>query len=389
MTMTRVVLFASMIAAFVGRSPVVALAVSPQVSAADAAPPTPKEQALMEHACRATQRPGAAHDAYEECLAARLMSLRADFGTDLSRLSSSARGKIDAACSSATASLGREAYVGCLSGQLASLSASRARAARPADPAATPSPEGSIMPSAALVMTAPQEASLVSVKSGTLVLTAVGAVTALGVVAAVVVFGMKSKRAPQVCRVCSAALPGTGDLCAACRHEAAEPLRRAAGERIERERTEEAEQRQQRDQADQQRQDALRQEEGDRLRQLEDQRRAEDEERRREEDARQEEAEARRQYAAPPPAPAVSATLGSDEGEPEFDPYLGLGLPPDATVDQARAAYEEARKKYDPDLVEHLGFDVKEHFAEKFRTVERAYRMIAGAVDETTNAAAQ
>jgi len=362
-----------MVAAFVGQSPVVALAVSPQVSAADAAPPTPKEQALMEHACRATQRPGAAHDAYEGCLAARLVSLRADFGTDLSRLSSSARGKIDAACSTANASLGREAYVSCLSGQLASLSASRARTAPPAAPVTMLPPQGAVMPSAALVITAPQEASLVSMKSGTLVLTALGAVTALGVVAAVVVFGMKSKRVPQVCRVCSVALPGTGDLCAACRHEAAEPLRRAAGERIERERAEEAEQRQQRDQADQQRQDALRQEEDDRLRQLENQRRAEDEERRREEDARQEEAEARRQYAAPPPA--VSATR-SDEGESEFDPYLGLGLPPDATIEAVRAAYEEARKKYDPDLVEHLGFDVKEHFAEKSRTVERAYRML-------------
>jgi len=374
MTMTRVVLCASMVAAFVGQSPVVALAVSPQVSAADAAPPTPKEQALMEHACRATQRPGAAHDAYEDCLAARLVSLRADFGTDLSRLSSSARGKIDAACSTANASLGREAYVSCLSGQLASLSASRARTARPAAPVTMLPPQGAVMPSAALVITAPQEASLVSMKSGTLVLTALGAVTALGVVAAVVVFGMKSsKRAPQVCRVCSTALPGTGDLCAACRHDAAEPLRRAAGERVERQRAEEAEQRQQRDQADQQRQDALRQEEDDRLRQLENQRRAEDEERRREEDARQEEAEARRQYAAPPPA--VSATR-SDEGESEFDPYLGLGLPPDATIEAVRAAYEEARKKYDPDLVEHLGFDVKEHFAEKSRTVERAYRML-------------
>jgi DnaJ-class molecular chaperone len=51
-------------------------------------------------------------------------------------------------------------------------------------------------------------------------------------------------------------------------------------------------------------------------------------------------------------------------------------LPPDATIEAVRAAYEEARKKYDPDLVEHLGFDVKEHFAEKSRTVERAYRML-------------
>ena len=382
MTMTRVFLFVSMVASVVGQSLVVASAASPQLSAADAAQPTAKEQALMEHACRAAQRPGAAHDAYEQCLAARLASLRADFGPDLNRLSSAARAKIDAACSSAHAALGREAYVDCLSRQLASLSAGRARATPPAAAATTLPPQGAIMPSAALVMSVPQESSQVSVKSASVLLTAVGVVTVLGVVTALVVFGMKSKRAAQkACRVCGAVLPGTGDLCASCRHEAAEPLRRAAGERGERQRAEEAEQRQQREHADQQRQDALRQEEGERLRRLEERRLLEDEERRRDEEARQQEAEARREFEASPAAPVAL----SDEADAEFDPYRGLGLPPDATIDEVRAAYQEARMKYDPDLVEHLGFDVKEHFAEKFRTIERAYRMIA-AIDETTSA---
>ena len=378
MTMTPVFLFVSMVASVVGQSLIVASAASPQLSAADAAPPTPKEQALMEHACRAAQRP--AHDAYEQCLAARLASLRADFGPDLSRLSSSARARIDAACSSAHASLGREAYVDCLSGQLASLSAGRARATPPAAATTLP-PQGAVMPSAALVMSAPQESSLLSVKSASVLLTAVGVVAVLGVLTAVVVFGMKSKRAAQhACRVCGVVLPGTGDLCASCRHEAAEPLRRAAGERVERQRAEEAEQQQQREHMDQQRQDVLRQEEGERLRQFEQLRRSEDEDRRREEDASRAEAEARRQFEAPP---AVSDAL-SDAADAEFDPYRGLGVPPDATVAEVRAAYEEARKKYDPDLVEHLGFDVKEHFAEKFRTIERAYLILTGAHDETS-----
>ena len=113
-------------------------------------------------------------------------------------------------------------------------------------------------------------------------------------VTALVVFARSSAR-QHACRVCGAVLPGTGDLCASCRHEAAEPLRRAAGERVERQRAEEAEQRQQREHADQQRQDALRQEEGERLRRLEERRLLEDEERRRDEEARQQEAEARRQ----------------------------------------------------------------------------------------------
>ena len=234
------------------------------------------------------------------------------------------------------------------------------------------------MPSAALVMPAPQESSLVSVKSGTLLLTALGAVTVArrgGRRSSF--FGMKSKRArhgvPRLRRRCCRARAILRGMPARSRGGAAARGRRT---RRTRQRAEEAEQRQQREQADQQRQDALRQEEDERLRQLDEQRRPEDEERRREEDARHEEAEARRQSRG---AAAPGVRDVSDEGDSEFDPYLGLGLPPDATADQVRAAYEEARQKYDPDLVEHLGFDVKEHFAERFKTVERAYRMITGA----------
>jgi hypothetical protein len=384
MTLSCVFPIASLAASFVGRSLVLALAVSPQATA-DPGAPTAKEQALMEHACRTTQKAAAAQDAYEQCLAARLQSLRADFGTDLGKLSASARGKIDAACSQAQASLGREGYVECLSAQLASLTG-RAHATRAAPAGPILSPQGAVAPSAALVMSAPQESSAVSVKSATLVLTAVGGVTVFGVVIALVVFAVKSKRVRHVCRVCSEVLPGTGDLCAPCRHDAAEPLRRAASERAERQRAEEAEQRLQEEHADQQRQDLLRQEEGERLRRLEDQGRLEEEERRREADARQAEAVARQQFEAPPPT--VSAAP-SDDADSVFDPYRGLGLTSDASQDEVRAAYDAARMKYDPDLVEHLGFDVKEHYAEKFRTAERAYQMIAGTSAETASAPAQ
>ena len=159
----------------------------------------------MEHACRAVQRPAAAHDAYERCLAARLVSLRADFGRDLSRLSASARGKIDAACSPAQASRGREAYIDCLSGQLASLSASRARAARPCGRRhAVARRKAPSCRRRRRSMTAPQESSLLSVQSGTLVLTALGAVTALGVVAAVVVLRHEGASAPGRCAASAA-----------------------------------------------------------------------------------------------------------------------------------------------------------------------------------------
>ena len=62
-----------------------------------------------------------------------------------------------------------------------------------------------------------------------------------------------------------------------------------------------------------------------------------------------------------------------------FDPYAALGLPPGAGEEDVRAAYEEAKVKYDPELVADLGYDAKEHFKKKFRAVERAYRMLAEA----------
>ena len=40
---------------------------------------------------------------------------------------------------------------------------------------------------------------------------------------------------------------------------------------------------------------------------------------------------------------------------------------------------KKRRSKYDPDLVADLGYDAKEHFEKKFRAVERAYRMLAEA----------
>src|ERR1700730_14033469 len=79
------------------------------------------EQALIEHACSATRTAGAPEtDAYQECLRAQLLSLRADLGRDLSRLSGSERRTLDSVCSDIRAGGGREAYLECLSARLAS-----------------------------------------------------------------------------------------------------------------------------------------------------------------------------------------------------------------------------------------------------------------------------
>jgi hypothetical protein len=358
---------ASMAASLVGQALVVALAMAPQPAAGDVDAPTPKEQALIEQGCPAPLTP-AAYAAHERCLAARLLSLRADFGRDLSQLSTAARKKLDSACSPVQAARGREAYVSCLSVQLASLSAARVRAT-PSAPAevSLPAPIETTT-SAVPLAPVPQASSIMSVQSAVVFLAVFAGVTAL------VMFGVKAKRARHACRVCGVRVPGAGDLCTACRHEAAEAVRHAAAERVERQRADEAEQRREREHADAQVQAQLRQEE-ERLRRLEEGRRLEEETRRREEDARQREEDARQAAELE----RTQAAAGYDATDMAFDPYLALGLAPDASGDQVRAAYEEAKLKYDPDQVAHLGDDAQAHYAAKSRTAERAYQMLVPA----------
>src|SRR5437879_1636200 len=84
------------------------------------------EQALIEHACR-SQLPGiAGEDAYKQCLSVRLRSLRTDFGRDLSKVSVPDRSTLDSACSKARTAEGREAYLECLTLQLAAIKSRRA-----------------------------------------------------------------------------------------------------------------------------------------------------------------------------------------------------------------------------------------------------------------------
>jgi hypothetical protein len=370
---------ASMAASIVGQSLVVALS-SPGMNAADPGRATPMERALIEHACATAQTPGAPSDAHERCLAARLLSLRADFGRDLSGLSTSARRTLDATCTPVQALRGREAYVACLGAQLASLSAGRVvrsvRAATVAPltaPAVTPSKVTSPAP-------APQSPSLVAAESPAVILTSAAGVTAI------VLLVLMARRARTVCRVCGVRVRGSGDLCLACRHAAAEASRRKSVERVERQRAHEAELRRQHEQAEAHRQAQLRSAEEARHGRLDAQRRLEEETRRREEDARRREEEQRRQ--AEEDLERARAAAAADAADARFDPYGALGVAPDASGDEVRAAYEQARAKYDRAQVAHLGIDVQDHYAQKCRAADRAYQILAGEIDQTPDALA-
>jgi hypothetical protein len=303
-----------------------------------------------------------------------LLVLRSEFGKDLSRLSTSERNKLDSVCSRFQTTRGREGYLDCLQAQLASLPArpSRAIPVAPAEPGATAIPVNASLD--AVASTALSSSSSSSFPSRTAIALVV---TVAGISAsALALFVVKARRARHVCRVCAVRVPGTCDLCPACRHNAAEALRRAATERADRQRAHEDEPRRQREQAEEQRQQKARADEDARL--LQEAREREREAREREEAVRQREEDARRQQGEE--FQRTQAAV-SDDVESAVNPYVVLGLAQNASDEQVRAAFEEARSKYDPELVAHLGADVQEHYASKSRAAARAYGMLTGEVD--------
>jgi hypothetical protein len=333
----------------------IALAAAPQVDAARPSPPTAIEQALIERACSTTSAAGAlAADLHEQCLTAQLLKLRVDFGRDLGRLSASERRMLDSACSEARTTVGREAYLGCLAGQLGALHNRRSRVNRvavaessipspPVDAPADP-PSSASQP--------PARPSRVWI--GVSLLT-------VAVAACAILLIVRARRARRTCRVCGKYVPDSGDLCPTCRHEAAAALRRAATERADQQRAQEEEQLRLREHEAEQRQQRARQEEEARL---QEQQKA----RQREEDARQRQAEEVHQQRG--------AAVVSGEAEEAFDPYAILGVAREASPDNLRAAYQEAKSKYDQDGVAHLGIDVQEHFKARAQAVDQAYQML-------------
>jgi hypothetical protein len=317
---------------------------------------TPVEQALIEQRCTATRATSAADtDAYHTCLTTELLSIRTDFGRDLTKLSPAERRAMDAVCNKVRNVEGRDAYVSCLSGQLAALHARRNPA--PAA-AAAPGPSAPQQPDlqglAQAVASTPAPAN-----SSTMLWTSVAIVSVFVIGGAG--FALTRRRAPSSkCRTCGVLVPGGGDLCQACRHDAAEALRRAAVDRAEQERLEKEKTKRQHEQEEAWRVEQVRQAELAQRQQMErarreEEARLEEQRRRRDEDARE-----RSQY-------------GLDE---QFDPYAVLGLPPDASRDSIDSAYEEARTKYDAEQVSHLSAEVQEHYKLKAQAVERAYQML-------------
>jgi hypothetical protein len=342
---------------------VAALGAVLQVGTPEPSAATPIEQALIEHVCSVVPSGGAPEsDRYLVCLRAQLLSLRTDFGRDLSRLSASERRNLDSVCNEIRTASGRDAYLDCLGAQLTLLRSRRSRGNSAPPPLTAPPP---LPESASATSPAPVASQASSGSSGLWI----GAIVLIVVVAAGgVLFFLKTRRASHKCRVCGADVPESGALCQKCRHEAAEAVRRAVAERAEQQRAQEEEQRRQKEQDEEERRQRAQQEEDARLQQQQRQqeeearKRAEEERRRREEEDRE----------------ARERRLAADVPDEEFDPYAVLEIPRSASKDDIRAAYEEAREKCDPAQVSHLGDEVQEHFRAKSRSVERAYEMLAG-----------
>jgi hypothetical protein len=334
-----------------------ALGAAQQAGTPEEAAATPIEQALIEHVCSVVPPSGGPEsDRYLICLRSQLSSLRADFGRDLGRLSAADRKTLDSVCNRVRTAQGRDAYLDCLGAQLLSIRNKRSRGASP------PAPEAAPLPTPAEIAApggAPPARQASSRSAGVWIGAIVLIVLAAGGGA---LFFLKTRRASHKCRVCGSDVPAAGDLCQKCRHEAAEAVRRAAAECVEQARAQEEGLKRQKEQEEEQRREKAQQEEEARLL-LEHQQRQEEARQRAEEERRQEE-EAREQR--------QSAVVPQEE----FDPYAVLEVARNASKDDIRAAYEEAKVKCDPAQVSHLGDEVQEHFRSKSQAVERAYQIL-------------
>ena len=315
--------------------------------------PSPIEHALVEYLCRTVQRPAMiGTDAYQSCYTAQLALLRDPFGRNLANLTAADRKSIDARCGDFQATRGRDAYLSCLDDQLVSIR-DRRGLGKPVETA----------------LVAPQSAAAPSPLSPTPPLPAeppaspvwwwiAGTLALAGSAGGAAFVVLKRRAVPQTyaCRGCGAQLPGAGDLCPDCRHDAADARRRAIAERADEERLQGEQQRRDADlQEGERRRELARQEEAVRAREEEERRLSEERERR------------------------LRAARDDDreEASSEFDPYVILGVDSDATADRIQAAYEAAKARYDLREYEHLGIELQDYFRAKAAAVERAYLMLA------------
>ena len=337
-----------------------AAAAAQPVETAEQSPPTPIEQALMERVCSVVPPESDRHPA---CLRTQLLSLRTDFGKDLSRLTVADRKTVDAACNNVRAVSGRDAYLDCLGSQLTVLRSKWSRGSVSA-PTVTPAPELADNTAAgdAPAVPAPQNAS----SSSSLVMGA-GALITLVAGGGGFVF-LKTRRASHACRVCGASVGASGDLCQACRHEAAEAVRRSVAERAGQQRAQEEEQQRLKEQAEHDERERVRKA------QTEEEMRVRRQQESEQEEVRKREAEERRRQEEE----ARERRLAGAVPDEEFDPYEVLDIRHDAGPNDVLAAYQVAREKSDPTQVSHLSDEVQEHFRMKAKAVERAYQMLEG-----------
>lgn len=319
-------------------------------------PPTPVEQALIEHVCSASRAPGGTEgDVRQSCLDNALLALRRDFGRDLSRLTAGQRKAIDGKCGELRELRGRDIYVQCLADELVAL---RNRRGRSNDTPSFASPQVPAAPGAA----DPSAPPAVPPSSGIpWMAAAAGALLAIGASGAYVL--ARNRRAaapshqPRPCRSCGAMVMEGGDLCQQCRHDAAEAKRAAASQEA---RDLAWKQEEERGQAARASAEALL------LERQEESRREEEARARQQEALRREEEERARQASA----------IGD---EAALDPHDVLGVAHDADAAQIQKAYEALRKKYDVDEVSHLGDEIQAFYRQKAEAIEQAYRQLTAA----------
>jgi DnaJ-domain-containing protein 1 len=353
------VLVASIVCTLMAPLAVFALGTAPQVDPPDSDVPTAIERALIERTCRATEL-STKIDAHRQCLNAQMLWLRSDFGRDLSRLAGPDRRRIDAACSRLSAAGQREAYLDCLGNQLVTLHNRRNRG----NPAVTQEVAVAVAASPLLApLAAPVQTHAASSWTSAMVIG--GTLGTVFAAAGFVFLTRRSRRAPHRCRTCGVDVPDS-DLCPICRHEAAEALRGANAERAQNQRAQEEEERRQHEQEMEQQEQRARDEHEARMREQEMARQLAADEELRQADA----------AVLPVVSPAEKLAPVVDELE-VFDPHAVLGVPHDAGLDDIRTAYDQARTKYDPDLVSHLGDEARAHFKAKAESVERAYQILS------------
>jgi curved DNA-binding protein CbpA len=73
---------------------------------------------------------------------------------------------------------------------------------------------------------------------------------------------------------------------------------------------------------------------------------------------------------------AGQRSLAAAAPQEMFDPYAVLGVSRDASKEDIRAAYREARLRYHPDQVSHLSPEVQEHFKARAEAVDRAHQKL-------------